>query len=534
MADSTRPGEKALTSRQLLARGLTAHQRGHLAEAEGFYLRALRRLPGFFDAQHLLGVLRSQQGRDEEALALVAAALKTRANSPGALTNHGLILYKLKRYSEALISFDKAIALQPDHDVALNNRGNVLSELGRDAEALASYVRAMTATPGYADAYSNLGVLLKELGRIGEAEAASTKALRLNPKLIGAYINLADCKTFAADDPQLATMRTLEHDDSLPEADRVHLHFALGKVFADLGDHRRAFEQARRGNAIRRARIPYDEAATMALFEHIETVLTRDLVAARTAVGDASPVPIFVVGMPGSGTTLIEQILASHHGVYGAGELTALSDIVGSIYAPDGKRVGYPDFVAAADDALFTTIGARYAIELGKLAPHALRVVDKMPWNFLLTGLIHLILPNARIIHVARDPADTCVSCYFRLSAGDTHHTYDLAELGRYYRRYQRLMAHWHAILPNGSILDVHYEDVVADLETAARRMLAHCGLEWDPHCLRFEQTSRRVRTASATQVRRAIYKTSIGRWRNYEPYLGPLLETLFGADQPA
>jgi hypothetical protein len=288
-----------------------------------------------------------------------------------------------------------------------------------------------------------------------------------------------------------------------------------------------------RGNAKKRSMVSYDEAAMMALFDRTEAVLTRDRVRDKAGHGDPSTLPIFVIGMPGSGTTLVEQILASHHDVHGAGELATFSELVGSVYGPDGRLVSYPDFVAECDTEVFQAIGSHYVAALRALAPQAQRVVDKMPSNFIFAGLIHLALPNARIIHVVRDPIDTCVSCYFRLFTGSLDHTYDLAELGRFYRRYQQLMDHWHAVLPEGRMLEVRYEDVVGDLEAFSRRILTHCGLDWDPHCLQFHQTDRRVRTASASQVRQEIYRSSIGRWRVYRRYLRPLLQELLPADHP-
>jgi tetratricopeptide (TPR) repeat protein len=523
----------ALTSRQLLARALELHQLGQLADADALYQSALQKMPALFEAQHLLGVLRSQQGRYAEALALVTAALKTHPNSVGALTNHGLILHNMKRYDQALASFDKALELRPEHPLALNNRGNVLAALGRDVEALASYSRALEARPNYADAYNNMGVLLKELGRLDEAEAALSKALEFDPKLTGAYINLADCKRFKVGDSHLVQMQALVQDQNQDVTNRMRLHFALGKAYADLGDHRRAFENMQRGNAEKRSTVNYDEAAMMELFDRTQAVLTQDCLRDKAGRGDASKLPIFVFGMPGSGTTLVEQILASHHDVHGAGELATLSEVAGSVYGPDQHLVGYPDFVAECDGGVFRAIGSHYVAALRKLAPQAQRVVDKMPSNFIFAGLIHLALPNARIIHVVRDPIDTCVSCYFRLFAGSLDHTYDLAELGRFYRRYQQLMDHWRAVLPEGRMLEVRYEDVVGDLEALSRRILTHGGLDWDPDCLRFHQTDRRVRTASAMQVRQEIYRSSIGRWRDYRPYLGPLLEELLPADHP-
>ena len=235
--------------------------------------------------------------------------------------------------------------------------------------------------------------------------------------------------------------------------------------------------------------------------------------------------------MPRSGTTLVEQIIASHPMVHGAGELKTLNDVVLTVRGPDGNVIPYPEFVPALDAAAITAdrralcrLGARARCPKGTEDE---RVTDKMPSNYYFAGLIHLALPNAKIIHTIRDPVDTCISCFSKLFSAEQNHTYDLAELGRYYKRYERLMAHWRRVLPQGRILDVRYEDVVADLESQARRIIAHCGLPWDDRCLSFHETERPVRTASATQVRQPIYTSAVGRWRVYEEFLAPLLAEL-------
>jgi hypothetical protein len=267
-------------------------------------------------------------------------------------------------------------------------------------------------------------------------------------------------------------------------------------------------------------------------------VFSADLIKSKSGGGDPSPVPIFVVGMPRSGTTLIEQIIASHPMVHGAGELQTFNDVVLTVRGPDGATLPYPDFVTALDPAALRQIGARYVALLRELAVGrseaekaggAQRVTDKMPSNYYFVGLIHLALPNAKIIHSMRDPVDTCVSCFSKLFSAEQNHTYDLAELGSYYRRYDRLMGHWRRVLPAGSFLDVRYEEVVDDLENQARRIIAHCGLPWDDRCLAFHKTERPIRTASATQVRKPIYRNAVGRWRVYEDQLGPLLNALKG-----
>jgi Sulfotransferase family len=273
--------------------------------------------------------------------------------------------------------------------------------------------------------------------------------------------------------------------------------------------------------------VSYDEKAAVGFFDRIEAVFTPALTRDKKGLGESSSRPIFVIGMPRSGTTLVEQILASHPAVHGAGELSALDTVVQSVRGPGNTPTAFPEFVTAADGPALRRIGLSYLAELQRIAPDGERVTDKMPSNYYYAGLIHLALPNAKIIHCVRDPVDTCVSCYSKLFSGAQIHTYDLAELGRYYRRYERLMAHWRRVLPKGRILDVRYEDVVADLEGQARRILAYCALPWDDRCLAFHRTERPVRTASATQVRRPIYNTAVGRWRAYADDLGPLLAAL-------
>jgi Sulfotransferase family len=314
----------------------------------------------------------------------------------------------------------------------------------------------------------------------------------------------------------------------LPTPGRMALDFALGKAYADLKDYTRSFKHLLAANAAKRGAIAYDERATFALFDRIERVFSPELLNSRAGGGEPSDRPIFVLGMPRSGTTLDEQVLASHPAVHGAGELTTFREALRAVSPPN---TAYPDVVPFLDQAAFGCIGAEYIKRLTALAAEAEHVTDKMPSNFLYAGLIHLALPNAVIIHAMRNPIDTCISCFSKLfKPGEQHFTYDLGEIGRYHLGYQRLMAHWRRVLPPGRILDVHYEDMVSDLEGQARRILAHCGLPWDERCLSFHETDRPVRTASAMQVRQPIYTSAVERWRVYEEFLGPLLSAL-GAD---
>jgi tetratricopeptide (TPR) repeat protein len=548
-------------------RGNALQRLKRFADAEPSYRRAIELMPGFADAWNNLGTCLRELKRPEEAETVYRKALELGPNNPDTLDNLALALKDLDRLDEAAelmrralviearsdklyvhyatVLLDqkkiddaaaaaaRAIALTPGNHDAVNLMGRVAFERGELEESLAHYRKALALKPDLADAYNNMGNVLKELGKLDEAHAAYLEALRLDPSIAGVYVNLADSKKFAAGDAHLAAMEELAaKTDGLSKTDRMQLDFGLSKAYADLKDHDRSFRHLLAGNAAKRSVIAYDEQATFALFDRIEALFSRELIAAKSGGGDPSPMPIFVIGMPRSGTTLVEQIIASHPVVYGAGELQTFNDVVLTVRGPDGNSLPYPDFVSALDAEPLQQIGARYIALVRALAakhgrPDAERVTDKMPSNYYFAGLIHLALPNARIIHTIRDPVDTCISCFSKLFSAEQNHTYDLGELGRYYKRYERLMTHWRNVLPPGCILDVRYEDVVADVEAQARRIIAYCGLPWTDRCLSFHETDRPVRTASATQVRQPIYRSAVGRWRVYEQHLGPLLDAL-------
>lgn len=519
-----------------------------LNDAEGSYRRALELNPSFAPAWKNLGSALRDLNRTDEAVEAFRAALTQAPNDPETIDCMALamkainrvdeatrlylqlanVLLRQRKINEAAITIEHALALLPGDPYSINMKGRVAFERGDLETALNQYRRALRVKPDLADAHNDMGNALKELGRLAEARDAFVKALELDPGNGGFYLNLAVCKRFVEGDPHLAAMRSLDRSGSLSAAERIHLDFALGKAYADVKDYARAFEHLLRGNAQRRAQIAYDEADTLALFDRAEALFTPGLIKEKSGCGERSPQPIFIVGMPRSGTSLVEQILASHPLVHGAGELTALREVIGAARAPGDSDIPYSEIIPAPDPASLKRIGARYLRKIKRRSPgRALRITDKMPSNFLFIGYIHLALPNARIIHTIRDPIDTCVSCFSTLFTENQNHTYHLAELGRYYRRYQALMAHWHSVLPPGRILDVHYEDVVGDLEGQSRRIISHCGLEWDNRCLTFYRTDRSVRTASAAQVRQPIYSDAIGRGRAYQPYLGPLVAAL-------
>lgn len=467
-------------------------------------------------------------GRYKDAVARYGQMLSLKADVPEIYNNLGHALAALGKPEPAIRAFESVIALKPDSPEALCNWGLALVELGRFDEAETKFRRALEVNPGFAGAYNNLGLLMKARGRLAEASEAIAQAIHLAPRNIAYYDNLAALRPFAAGDPFFTALEALAGNcAALSAADQIHLHFALAKAYEHAGRPESAFEHLHSGNALKRRQMVYDEAETLGQMDRLCELIGPGFIEARRGCGERSSVPVFIIGMTRSGTTLIEQILASHPQVFGAGELYLFDRAASSVRAALPGRPPFPDMVQAMSGEHFRALGALYLEKITRLAPTATRITDKMPGNFLFAGLIHLALPNATIIHAVRDPADTCVSCFATHFTAAHAHTYDLAELGRYYRHYRALMAHWHDVLPPGRIMDVQYEELIADLDGVARRIVSHCGLQWDARCLDFHRTERPVRTASAAQVRKPIYKDSVGRWRKFEPFLGPLLAEL-------
>ncbi|HEX4096408.1 MAG TPA: tetratricopeptide repeat protein, partial [Caulobacteraceae bacterium] len=464
-------------------------------------------------------------GRWPEALAGYGEVLQLQPGHIPSLNNRGIVLSRLGRIAEALASFEAALAINPSDPIALNNSGEELQKLMRPHEALASYDAAIALEPQFAAAHGNRGYLLSQMGRTDESVQALERAIALQPGNPRFYHHLAPLRRFAPGDPILAQMQRLGAGALSPEA-RIELGFALGKALADIGEHEASFEQLSDANRRMRSSFRYDEAAALSELEHIGTLFGADFQARMAGAGLSDPAPVLIVGMPRSGSTLVEQILASHPKAFAAGERPDLELVIGDELQRAGLAAS-PDGAAQLPPASIRAIGQAYARRLHALAPAADRIVDKTLSNLRFLGLVHAALPQASMVHVRRGAVDVCVSCYSRLFGGDQPFAYDLGELGRYHVAVDRLMRRWRDVLPAGVLLELEYEALIADPEGQALRLLEHCGLDWDPGCLEFHRTDRQVRTSSAAQVRRPLYSAAVGASRVYERHLGPLFEAL-------
>jgi tetratricopeptide (TPR) repeat protein len=508
--------------------GVVLRQLGRSGDALVHYDTALALAPEYAEIYNNRGNVLVDLRRLLDALASYDRAIILQPKFAESHCGRGNALRQLLRHEEALAAYNRALALQPDNPQILCSIGAVLMEMERHDEAAAKFRRAIALDPHCAAAYNNLGLIFKERGQSAEAKSAMEQAIRLAPRNTSYYENLSALGPCTAGGAYVAALESIaDNAAALCPTDRIHLHFALAKVYEDGGRYEDAFRQLLAGNTLKRRQVAYDELATLARFKRTRQLFSRNFIASRGGAGELAAAPVFIIGMPRSGTSLIEQILASHPEVFGAGELHLFEQTVDAIgrVLPGAPR--FPELATAMSSEHFRAIGKRYHEALMRRAPTARRIVDKMPGNFLFAGLIHLSLPNAIIIHATRDPIDTCVSCFSAHFSHGQVHTYDLAELGRYYRHYQALMAHWHRVLPSGRIIDVRYEELVDDVEGLARRMVAHCGLAWHSRCLDFHRTERLVRTTSAVQVRQPIYTSAVGRWRRYESFLMPLINAL-------
>jgi tetratricopeptide (TPR) repeat protein len=555
------PPQRPLPSAELQRLAALVKQ-GRYSELEPITRGLLAGYPNSGLVWKLLGLSLWMQGKD--AVAALESAAELLPGDPEAHGNLGNALRAAGQLERAAQSHGRALALDPHYAEAHNDLGSVQQDLGRLDAAMASFRRAVEIKPGFALAHANLGNVLMLQNRRDEAEASCRRALAIAPRMTAAIVQLAELHadsgrfseaegffrsaiTIEPDMPEawaaLVRFRKMERCDSawlsevlrilsqrLAPRREVHLRYALGKYFDDVGEYTEAFAHYRRANEL--TKFHGSTERLLQLERGIELVIrsqTRDWLDSARAVaapGDGPDQPVFIVGMPRSGTTLAEQILASHPEVFGAGELHFWNGAAAGL--ANARARGEPDRNA------LSAMAGEYRSLLTRLAPGARRVVDKMPANFLHLGMIHAALPNARIIHMRRNPLDTCLSVYFQNFGAEHFYASDLDDLAGYYAEYVRIMAHWRRTLPPHTMLEVPYEALVEAPEDWSRRMLDFIGLSWDPRCLEFHRSSRTISTHSKWQARQKISASSIGRWRNYEKFLGPLMPLAGGREAAA
>ncbi len=497
--------------------GSTLYRLGRLEAAVEAVREAVRLEPDFVEWRFNLGIVLRAAGRLPEAAETLKHVTEMVPENAEAFGILGEVLKDMSFFADSEAACRRAIEIEPRLAEAHNNLGNALHALRRTEEAEAAYRRAIDIKPELGRFHANLANVLWSRGRLVEAEAAYRRCVELDPTTTEPYRILADLKSIEVGDPLFLRMHELLRSETVPHPQKIDLHFALAAVLEENNDYDGAFDHWQEGNRLKSSMLRWEDSGREDRVRRVMAVFDEDLLTRHLGGGSPARAPIFVLGMPRSGTTLVEQILVSHSQVDAGGELPVLRRLA--------EEVGYPENCAQLTTEALKGLGERYLTEARP--GERPNFTDKMPANYARIGLIRLILPNARIIHCRRDPVDTCLSCYrTHFSKNTQGYSYDLRSLGQEYLRYQTIMNHWMALLPD-AIHEVRYEDLVADKDREIRRLLDFCGLDFEESCLRFHKTDRPVETASASQVRREIYPTAVQRWKKYEKHLKPLLDVI-------
>lgn len=510
--------------------GTLLQQQSKTAEAEHAFRKAIQQNPQYVEAHNNLAQLLVSKKNEVEALRVLGDTLKFAPKSVPTLILTARVQLRRSNASAAEQAVRFALKEEPDNAEALTLLGQVLHETDRYDEALEVLNRAVKKQENNAEALNFYGVALKSVGRLDEAREHILKALKLNDGMYGAYANLNDLLDFSEGvgeelfkrmEAIFESVKNPTHDSMLP------LHFAYAKALDDRGQHAKALEHYITGGRMKRAMLEYKEEETFGFFDGIRDAFPKVVFENRPYPGLDDDRAVFIVGMPRSGSTLVEQILSSHPDVYGAGEVKYLARALGQLRDRFPTLPKYPEMMAKVSPAQLDIAGKSYREQIAVGAGNAKKITDKLLTNYFFLGLINLLFPKAKVIHTLRDPVDTCLSGFTKLFKDDMPHSYDLGELGRYYGKYRELMEHWEKVLPKGFMTTVVYEDVVADTEKEARRLIDFLGLPWNDKCVDFHKSDRPVKTASVAQVRKPIYKTSVKRWKKYGEGLQPLVDAV-------
>ena len=533
---------------------MAAHQIGDLTTAEPLYRQVVELEPQQADALHYLGLILQQRGESAQAIELLKRALDARANNPECWSNLGNMLSEANRRLEAIDAYTQALRLRPSHVNTHYNLGLVLFDVGDFKAAVASIRRAINLSPDdaqmwnslgealtraqsfdeafdafhtsyrlapdFAEACNNLGLAYLDRGESQAANKLFREGLRLDPKLPEAWANLVRSRRYtAADKGELDAMLGLLEKGSLDARGCTLMHFSLGKAYDDCGDYDRAFTHYATGNDLKARECHFDLERHRDLVTRTIEVFDFDLFQQLRGLGANTEEPIFIIGMPRSGSSLVEQIVASHPQAAGVGEFSYMTELCHRLSEELASNVAYPECVGAIDVSTARRLSEGYVTALTERSAGAKRVADKMLSNFLYLGVIAVLFPNAKIIHCRRDARDISLSNYFQLFGAGQFYSYRLDGIASYYQEYSRLMKHWRKVLPI-EIHEVVYEDLVQEQEEISRKLIQYCSLPWDDACLTYYQTHRSVHTASNWQVRQKVYKSSSARWKKYAQYL--------------
>ena len=483
------------------------------------FKKAISLKPDYEEAYFNLGVAFHQTGQLGEAINSYEKAISIKHAYPTAHNNLGLIALSLGQLDNAFKCFEWALAYNPEYAEAHNSLGAVLQELKQFKKAKDAFIKAVTLNPKYAQGLHNLAILSEIINLPDEASEYYEKALAVEPNYAEAYRNQSRTKKYKKNDPQIAQMQSIYSNNNLSISDKVHINFALAKVNEDLGNNKEFFEHLDEGNRLRKKQLNYNINETEEFHSSLVRLFSEDK--PKIKKSSLSPLdirPIFIVGMPRSGTSLVEQIISSHHSVHGAGELNNFKNVV----TPALKNyISNITNTINEDDLL--SIRRNYIKSLTDLSVSERIITDKMPVNFRMIGLILTTIPEAKIIHLTRDPKATCWSNYKHYFSNENGFTFDQEDLARFFVLYQELMVFWHKSFPN-KIYDISYEKLTTHQENETKKLLKHCELDWDENCLSFHENTRAVLTASASQVRQKMYQGSSDAWKKYEKFLQPLI----------